>query len=342
MLMCGFASLLLALRFAPCWKVLGQTASSMFAGLFEAKSAAAPAKIATGKKKAKPGTSTESKARPNKAAPPRKGQSNAFTAKGPAETMGSGLSKKQRRKQRQREQKPGADQATECTSTGATGGSAIQRKMAAQLAGAHFRQINEELYTTESADAVELFRKDPGFFEIYHAGFRSQSAHWPVRPIDVLVRWLDEQPASLVVGDLGCGDAQIAASVRQTVHSFDLVANNPRVTACDVANVPLPSAALDVAIFCLALMGTNYVDFLREAHRLLRLRGILKIAEVSSRVEDLPAWFAMLRGLGFDLVAKDTSNTHFVLLDFVKSSRPSQPAEQLDVVPLKPCIYKRR
>ena len=226
----------------------------MFAGLFEAKSAAATAKGATGKKKA---------------AAPKKGESNdSFTAKGPAQTMGSGLSKKQRRKQRQREQKRGADQTTACTSTGTSsgvhekaGGSAIQRKMAAQLAGAHFRQINEELYTTESADAVELFRKDPGFFEIYHAGFRSQSAHWPVRPVDVLVRWLEKQPASLVVGDLGCGDAQIAASVRQTVHSFDLVANNPRVTACDVANVPLPSGALDVAIFCLALMGTNYVDY---------------------------------------------------------------------------------
>ena len=307
----------------------------MFAGLFEAKSAAATAKGATGKKKA---------------AAPKKGESNdSFTAKGPAQTMGSGLSKKQRRKQRQREQKRGADQTTACTSTGTSsgvhekaGGSAIQRKMAAQLAGAHFRQINEELYTTESADAVELFRRDPGFFEIYHAGFRSQSAHWPVRPVDVLVRWLEKQPASLVVGDLGCGDAQIAASVRQTVHSFDLVANNPRVTACDVANVPLPSGALDVAIFCLALMGTNYVDFLREAHRLLRPRGVLKIAEVSSRVEDLPAWLAMLRGLGFDLLAKDTSNTHFLLLDLVKSSRPPQPAEQLDVVPLKPCIYKRR
>ena len=74
----------------------------------------------------------------------------------------------------------------------------------------------------------------------------------------------------------------------------------------------------------------------------LRPRGVLKIAEVSSRVEDLPAWLAMLRGLGFDLLAKDTSNTHFLLLDLVKSSRPPQPAEQLDVVPLKPCIYKRR
>ncbi len=63
---------------------------------------------------------------------------------------------------------------------------------------------------------------------------------------------------------------------------------------------------------------------------------------MSSRIDDLPAWLAMLRGLGFDLVSRDASNSHFVLLDFVKSGRPAQPAAQLRAVPLKPCIYKRR
>ena len=72
--------------------------------------------------------------------------------------------------------------------------------------------------------------------------------------------------------------------MRQTVHSYDLVANNSRVIACDVANVPLASGTLDAVVFCLALMGTNHDDFLREAHRLLRPRGVLKIAEVSSRI----------------------------------------------------------
>ena len=41
-------------------------------------------------------------------------------------------------------------------------------------------------------------------------------------------------------------------------------------------------------------------------------------------------------------LSRDASNSHFVLLDFVKSGRPAQPAAQLRAVPLKPCIYKRR
>ena len=271
----------------------------MFAALFEAKATAAPPpkkkKAADGpvaKKKAKVAVpsgepTTAPKAAGAASRPHKKGKATPSAAAAP-----SGLSKKQRRKQRQRERKAGAEAAEPAAAAAGSstvmsstkeqtaGGSALQRKMAAQLAGAHFRRINEELYTTPSAEAVELFRKQPEFFELYHDGFRSQAAHWPVRPVDVLVRWLDEQPASWVVGDLGCGDAQIAASVRQDVHSFDLVANNPRVTACDIARVPLAGGTLDVAIFCLALMGTNYVDFLREAHRLLKPRGLLKIAEV--------------------------------------------------------------
>lgn len=42
---------------------------------------------------------------------------------------------------------------------------------------------------------------------------------------------------SAVVADLGCGDAKISASVKNKVHSFDLVAANDRVTSCDMAHV---------------------------------------------------------------------------------------------------------
>ena len=317
----------------------------MFASLFQDKQAKAAAKPGKNKTAKAPG--------PNAGLP------------GPS----GGLSKKQRKKQKQQaeaaaaaaaagrlehkkmKKKPKAPAAAAApaampaaTSTHeAGGGSVLQRKMAAQLAGAQFRRINEELYTTRSADAVALFKEQPRLFELYHEGFRSQAAHWPQRPVEVLARWLEAKPESWVVADMGCGDAELAASVRQTVHSYDLVANNPRVIACDVANVPLASGTLDAVVFCLALMGTNHDDFLREAHRLLRPRGVLKIAEVSSRFDDLAAWLAMLHALGFDLVARDESNTHFVLLEFAKSaSRPCPAAGKYRAVQLKPCIYKRR
>lgn len=43
---------------------------------------------------------------------------------------------------------------------------------------------------------------------------------------------------------------------------------------------------MDVAVFCLALMGTDYGSFLEEAVRVLRPGGWLWIAEVRSRFAD--------------------------------------------------------
>lgn len=56
---------------------------------------------------------------------------------------------------------------------------------------------------------------------------------------------------------MGCGDAVLAQSIPNKVHSFDLVAVNARVTACDMAHVPLKDGSVDIVIFCLSLMGIN-------------------------------------------------------------------------------------
>ena len=45
------------------------------------------------------------------------------------------------------------------------------------------------------------------------------------------------RPVSKVVADFGCGDAKLAQSVSNKVHSFDLVALNKHVTVCDIADV---------------------------------------------------------------------------------------------------------
>ncbi len=50
------------------------------------------------------------------------------------------------------------------------------------------------------------------------------------------------------IADLGCGDAAIAKELGgvKKVYSFDLVAVNERVTACDIAHVPLKDGAVQV------------------------------------------------------------------------------------------------
>ncbi len=77
-------------------------------------------------------------------------------------------------------------------------------------------------------------------------------------------------PSSLVVADLGCGEAKIARTVPNTVHSFDLHAANELITACDIAHTPLPDSSVNVAVFCLSLMGTNYMDFVVVRRRAAR------------------------------------------------------------------------
>ncbi|KAG0004375.1 25S rRNA (adenine645-N1)-methyltransferase [Modicella reniformis] len=240
----------------------------------------------------------------------------------------------------------------------------LQEQMKKTLAGGKFRFLNEQLYTTTGEEAFELFQAKPELFDEYHEGFRSQVESWPHNPIDLFIAQLLQMPKDTVVADLGCGDAQISKELgkQHKVLSFDLVAKNDRVIACDIAHLPLEDASIDVAIFCLSLMGTDFLKFLKEAYRVLKPKGQLKIAEVISRFTDVDAFVAALKALGFELKQSDTSNKMFIMLDFIKpdpnatnnskkGNKKKKGQEQPSVVDadmldgsslLKPCVYKKR
>lgn len=79
------------------------------------------------------------------------------------------------------------------------------------------------------------------------------------------------RPLNYIVADFGCGEARLAESVSQKCYSFDLVAANKKVIACNMAHTPLSPESVNVAVFCLSLMGTNLKDFLLEANRVLKI-----------------------------------------------------------------------
>ncbi|RPA90895.1 hypothetical protein L873DRAFT_1782055 [Choiromyces venosus 120613-1] len=197
----------------------------------------------------------------------------------------------------------------------------LQQKMRQKLSSARFRHINEILYATPSDSSLNLFREQPEMYQEYHTGFRRQVEVWPENPVDVFIKQLqergkvkferghnkkwnsnaggnllplprDKEEGWCTVTDLGCGDAKIAATInyqkprgkaKVKILSYDLQASTPDVTVADIAHLPLESESVDVAIFCLALMGTNFLDFIEEAYRILRWRGELWVAEIKSR-----------------------------------------------------------
>ncbi|CAG8791137.1 24904_t:CDS:2, partial [Gigaspora margarita] len=179
-----------------------------------------------------------------------------------------------------------------------------QQKMLKNLSKGKFRWINEKLYSSSSSSALELFQNNPLLFDEYHQGFRSAVNSWPVNPADILIDYLKGKPKEWIVADLGCGEGKIAQEAPNKVLSFDLVANNHMIIACDIAKLPIPNCLFDIVIFCLSLMGTNYVDFLKEAYRTLKPKGELKIAEVVSRFSDIDAFIKVLAEIGFKFVEK--------------------------------------
>ncbi|MCJ1225522.1 25S rRNA (adenine645-N1)-methyltransferase [Toensbergia leucococca] len=103
---------------------------------------------------------------------------------------------------------------------------------------------------------------------------------------------------SCAIADLGCGDARLASSLlfggdtkalNLQISSYDLatedrgVGAQELVTVADISELPLEAGSVDIGIFCLALMGTNWIEFVEEAARVIRTGGELWVAEIRSR-----------------------------------------------------------
>uniref|UniRef100_A0A1B6C524 Ribosomal RNA-processing protein 8 n=1 Tax=Clastoptera arizonana TaxID=38151 RepID=A0A1B6C524_9HEMI len=220
----------------------------------------------------------------------------------------------------------------------------LRERMINKLTAARFRYINEKLYLADSKGAYQLFNDDPETFNAYHSGFKQQVTQWPINPVDEIINSLKDSCNNLIIADFGCGEAKIAASLENaTVHSFDLIALNDQVTVCNMSRTPLPAASVDVAIFCLSLMGTNLNDFIKEANRILKEGGILKIAEVESRFYDVQQFVKDVQKFGFNAKSQDLSHNLFYFLDFSKRSNINKRKKsKLPQLALKPCLYKKR
>lgn len=279
----------------------------------------------------------------------------------------------------------------------------LQQKMMAKLTGSRFRWINEQLYTISSGEALKLIKDQPQLFDEYHDGFRSQVSAWPENPVDVFVEQIQLrskkpvnapgglpglQDKKIVIADMGCGEAQLAMDInnffkkynkrakkyqqrKHKVHSFDLKKANERITVADIRKVPLQDESCSIVVFCLALMGTNFLDFIKEAYRILASRGELWIAEIKSRFADGKGeeFVNALKLSGFFHKKTDDENKMFTRFEFFKPPQDiieerkaklerrhkfievETEKEELEKKRtkiaegkwlLKPCIYKRR
>ncbi|RKP29696.1 hypothetical protein METBISCDRAFT_18040 [Metschnikowia bicuspidata] len=250
---------------------------------------------------------------------------------------------------------------------------------------------------------VQLWPENP--VEVFVEQIKSRT----FRPISAPGGLPGQANKQVVIADMGCGEAQFALDINNfvkefnvqgkklrkkdrtlgpkpptkldiKVHSFDLKKANERITVADIKNVPLLNASCNIVIFCLALMGTNLLDFIQEAHRILAPNGELWIAEIKSRFSESAnvgsdgqrpevgqEFVESLKAFGFLHKKTDNSNKMFTRFELFKPPREvvedgllakkkkfielDSKKEQLELKRqkvaegkwlLKPCIYKRR
>jgi ribosomal RNA-processing protein 8 len=69
--------------------------------------------------------------------------------------------------------------------------------------------------------------------------------------------------------DLGCGEGFLQEELvkhgfnPKKIGSYDLVSLKPFIKEADIANLPIKDGVADLCVFCLSLMGTNYLNFIR-------------------------------------------------------------------------------
>ncbi len=226
----------------------------------------------------------------------------------------------------------------------------LEKNLESNLTSSKFRILNEKLYTMTSEDAFNYFKENKEDFIIYHKGFSFQAEKWPINPNELILKTLKlKKYKNKIIADIGCGEAFLAKNLiplNYQIYSFDLVSLNEYVTVANMNNLPLKNHFCDLAIFCLSLMNKNFLPFIFEANRILKINGKLLVAEISSRIVDLDKFILQFKLMKFKLVKKINVKNYFTILTFKKIDDAQLNKNILNIENtydiLKPCLYKKR
>jgi ribosomal RNA-processing protein 8 len=92
--------------------------------------------------------------------------------------------------------------------------------------------------------------------------------------LDVILGYIEKNRGKFeggILADLGCGLGELGKKFLDEktgkIYSYDLKSTRPWIEEVDIADLGFGDGEIQTAVFCLSLMGPNYLDFLKEATR---------------------------------------------------------------------------
>ena len=172
--------------------------------------------------------------------------------------------------------------------------------------------------TEHSKFHIEISENPESWFE-YHKARHENMQTWEEIPYEYIATKIKNK--NRVVADFGCGENLMRTFIpNNKVYSFDHVAIDETVIACDMCHTPLEDESIDIAVFSLALWGSNFEDYFKEAYRVLNYDGLMYIAEPSKSydAEQRNELITMLKSNGFTPVGEIEDRGKFFYITVIK------------------------
>jgi hypothetical protein len=176
-----------------------------------------------------------------------------------------------------------------------------------------YQKLTHKMAVQASSTTNTMFKNEPALWEKYHSSrdisFKGYDNQDEI-PVNKIIKYLEtKNKRRLKILDLGCGRNKIKdhfkSNLKFTVVGYDHVAYNGSI-AVDISSLPDEYESVNMCIFSQSLMGSNWVDYLIEAKRVLMYGGEIIISESHNRFEDIKT---KLIELGFSIKREELNQT---------------------------------
>lgn len=180
--------------------------------------------------------------------------------------------------------------------------------------------IHQKANTSTSFHMNEYFTSNPNKWKEYHKIREENKKSWTEDPLDVIAEKLNKN-TNQTIADLGCGMNQLKNKVKgfSKWYSFDHYSDDDTVIKADISNLEeyLCDNTIDSAVFCMSLWGTNYMDYIKEAYRYMKLGGIMYVVEPKDKVNQAELIGGATQ-FGFEIISIEFERNGKTYLEFKK------------------------